>query len=238
MTAGNLAEHLLDRWLADAAVLAPEAGSQRWLAEGARLVHDWSQGHRTYHGIEHLAEVLDALDELSAADQIATTESLLARVIAWYHDVVYDPRARAGSNEQRSAAMARDHLHHLGVGNDWVDAVEHGVLMTQAHDVDLPAMGRSAPSAVLNAFHDADLWILSSPAERYAAYRAQVRAEYRHIPDDLFRSGRAQIMGTFAARPRIYRTEHAHEHWTARARINLAGELADLGQEPPGRRWG
>ena len=48
------------------------------------------------------------------------------------------------------------------------------------------------------------------------------------FPDEAFRAGRAQIMGGFAGRERIYLTPHAHAGWTARARENLATELADL----------
>ncbi|AXH97436.1 HD domain-containing protein [Ornithinimicrobium avium] len=220
------AEPLLDRWLADAELLATRAGRDLWLAEGSMLLGHWSQEHRRYHTPQHLAEVLRALDELTGAGHLDARQALLARAVGWYHDVHYDPAARPGSNEQRSAMMARDHLHRMGV-EDWaVDAVEAGVLMTADHDADGP--GRVAEQQVLDAAHDADLWILSAPADRYAAYRTQVREEYAHVPDDAFRAGRAQIIGAFAERERIYRTAHAHEGWTARARANLAAELADL----------
>lgn len=222
----DLAEPLLDRWLSDAELLAPRAGRDRWLAEGSMLLGSWSQEHRRYHTVEHLAELLAALDELAGAGHLDVRQALLARVVGWYHDVHYDPAARAGSNVRRSAMMARDHLHRLGV-EDWaVDAVEAGVLMTEDHEVD-PSAGAVEPE-VLDAVHDADLWIFSAPADRYAVYRAQVREEHAQVPDDAFRAGRAQIIGGFAGRERIYRTDHAHERWTARARANLAAELADL----------
>lgn len=221
----SLGEPLLDRWLADAELLAPRAGHDLWLAEGSMLLGHWSQDHRRYHTVEHLTEVLDALDELVAAGHLDARQALLSRAVGWYHDVHYDPSARPGSNEQRSAMMARDHLHRLGA-EDWaVDAVEAGVLMTTDHD---PGTTRGAEQAVLDAVHDADLWILSSPEARYRAYRRQVREEYAHVPDDAFRAGRAQILRGFAGRERIYRTDHAHERWTERARTNLADELGDL----------
>ncbi|MFC5043351.1 hypothetical protein [Ornithinimicrobium kibberense] len=96
--------------------------------------------------------------------------------------------------------------------------------MTATHEV-APDAG---PLAVLDAVHDADLWILSAPPERYAAYRRQVREEYAHVPDDSFRSGRSAVLRAFAGRDRLYRTTHGHRRWTERARRNLAGELADL----------
>jgi predicted metal-dependent HD superfamily phosphohydrolase len=220
-----MTEELLDRWLDDAELLAARAGRDLWLREGSLLLRGWGQAHRRYHTVEHLAEVLAALDELAGAGHLDAREALLARAVGWYHDVHYDPRAAAGSNEHRSATMARDHLHALGVDDRLVDAVEAGVLMTATHE--LPP---GAPhTRMVEAFHDADLWILSAPAERYAAYRAQVRQEYAHVPDDAFRAGRGEIMAGFARRGRIYRTEHAHAAWTTRARANLAAELAELG---------
>ncbi len=221
----RLGEPLLDRWLADAELLAPRAGHDLWLAEGSMLLGCWSQEHRRYHTVEHLTEVLDVLDELAGAGHLDARQALLARAVGWYHDVHYDPAARPGSNEQRSAMMARDHLHRLGA-EDWaVDAVEAGVLMTEDHD---PEAARRAEPEVLDAVHDADLWILSAPQERYSAYRRQVREEYAHVPDDAFRAGRAAVLRGFAERERVYRTGHAHARWTARARANLAAELEDL----------
>lgn len=219
-----MTEALLDRWLADAELLAPRAGRDLWLREGSLLLLGWSQPHRRYHTVEHLAEVLGALDELTEAGHLDAREALLARTVGWFHDVHYDPRAAPGSNEHRSATVARDHLHSLGVDDRLVDAVEAGVLMTATHEV--------APGAphtrMLEAVHDADLWILSAHERRYAAYRAQVREEYAHVPEDAFRTGRGEILAGFAGRERIYRTGHAHEAWTPRARRNLAAELEDL----------
>ena len=223
-------EVLLDRWLDDAALLAPEAGRDLWLAEGSLLLSGWSQPHRAYHTTTHLAEVLAALDELAEAVPLGRDEALVARAVGWYHDLAYDPRAAAGSNEHRSATMARDHLHRLGVHDRVVDAVEAGVLMTLTHEIPTG----TPHTALMEAFHDADLWILSAPSERYTDYRKQVREEYAHMPDDLFGQGRAAILAGFLERERLYRTDHAHEEWTGQARTNLAAELADLtGQAPP-----
>lgn len=226
-----LAEPLLDRWLADAAALAPDAGRDLWLAEGSLLLRGWSEPHRQYHTVEHLAEVLTAVDELQRAGAVDDDEALVARAVLWYHDLVYDARATAGSNEQRSAMMARDHLHRLGVHPATVDAVEAGVLMTFGHEAPTDAADAAEPR-MLDAVHDADLWILSAPEQRYAAYRGQVRAEYAHVADPDFRRGRAAVMAPFLRRARLYRTGYAHEAWTGQARTNLAGELAELGADP------
>ncbi len=76
------------------------------------------------------------------------------------------------------------------------------------------------------ALSDADLAILAAPAERYAAYVADVRREYAAVPDDAFRAGRAAILRDLLAKPHLFHTAHAREHWEAAARANLARELA------------
>ncbi len=76
------------------------------------------------------------------------------------------------------------------------------------------------------AFLDADLAILGSDRDRYRRYVAQVRAEYAHIPEPLFRGGRAAILDGFLARPRIYETDEFHARFEQQARENIAWELS------------
>ncbi|USQ80786.1 DUF4031 domain-containing protein [Ornithinimicrobium faecis] len=215
-------------WHADLQVLAPEAPEQLRSAEVDLLLVRWSEPHRRYHDVQHLAEVLAAIDELAQAGEVDPVGARLARVAAWFHDAVYDARAEAGSNEHRSATMARDHLNTLGVTQGNVDVVEALVLMTLDHDADGGASLLASRRHTVAALHDADLWILNAPAERYAEYARQVRAEYAHVPDDLFAQGRSAILSDFAQREQLYRTAHACTQWQDAARTNLAAELAAL----------
>ena len=76
---------------------------------------------------------------------------------------------------------------------------------------------------------DADLAILAAAPERYAEYIADVRREYAHVPDDLFRPGRAAVLGDLLAKPTLFHTAYARREWEARARANVERELASLG---------
>lgn len=219
---------LMASWHADLQVLAPEAPEQLRSAEVDLLLVRWSEPHRRYHDVRHLAEVLAAIDELAQAGEVDPVGARLARVAAWFHDAVYDARAEAGSNEHRSATMARDHLNSLGVAQGNVDVVEALVLMTLDHDADGGASILASRRHTVAALHDADLWILNAPAERYSEYARQVRAEYAHVPDDLFAQGRSAILSDFAQREQLYRTAHARTQWQDVARTNLAAELATL----------
>jgi len=55
-----------------------------------------------------------------------------------------------------------------------------------------------------------------------------VRQEYSHVPEPMFRSGRATVLKALEAMPRLYRTPAGRERWEGAARANLARELAEL----------
>ncbi|GAB2636029.1 hypothetical protein GCM10027088_09550 [Nocardia goodfellowii] len=182
---------------------------------GADLVRRYREPHRRYHTVEHLAMMLGVIDELAAdaADPDAV------RYAAFFHDAVY--AVDRPDNEERSAELAEDVLGKLGAAPDLVREVGRIVRLTAAHD---PAAG-DRNGAVLC---DADLVILAADAPGYAAYTAAVRAEYQHVPDDLFRAGRAAVLQGLARQPRLFRTPTARARFEAAARTNLATELAAL----------
>ncbi len=211
----------------DLVAIAPEVGPSLLDAECQFLIRCWTEPHRSYHCLRHVADMIAALDQLVKAGSGLSEQSLLlAHLATWFHDAAYDPRATPGSNEQRSATLARDHLHRLGVADDDVDAIEALILMTIDH---APTAARPAVDAgLLNAFHDADLWILSAPVLRYRDYARGVRDEYAHVPHALFASGRSHILRGFLERPAIYRTAYADTHWQHRAASNIERELTTL----------
>ena len=74
---------------------------------------------------------------------------------------------------------------------------------------------------------DADLAILAAPDGRYAEYVTAVRREYSHVPERAFRQGRAAILQDLLAKPHLFHTAYAREHWEATARANVRRELSD-----------
>jgi predicted metal-dependent HD superfamily phosphohydrolase len=182
--------------------------------EWSAVVAAWSEPHRRYHGLHHLAAVLGTVADL----ETAATDPAAVRLAAWYHDVVYDPGRQ--DNEEVSAARARAGLRGL-VPEERVEEVARLVLVTTAHD---PAPD-DADGAVLC---DADLAVLASPAEAYAAYASAVREEYGHLPDDVFTAGRIAVLEHLLALPELYRLPAVAPGWTPRARANLTAELTLL----------
>ncbi len=194
------------------AELAGDSPTSR--TEWAALIGAWSEPHRRYHGLAHLAAVLGLVGELSGA---ATDPDAVA-LAAWYHDVSYDPERH--DNEQVSADRARAGLRGL-VPDPRVDEVARLVLLTAGHD----AEHGDANGAVLC---DADLAVLAAPPDSYAAYASAVRAEYGHLSDEEFTAGRIAVLEHLLDLPRLYRLPAVADEWTPRARANLTAELALL----------
>jgi len=164
---------------------------------------------RGYHDLRHLAEVLDRIEELSTAGEAFDREEVT--LAAWFHDAVYDGHDGA---EGRSAQWAERTL----AGRPEAAEVARLVRLTESHR---PA-GDDANGCVLS---DADLAILAAPARRYGEYVADVRQEYAHVPDDLFRQGRAAILRDLLAKAALFHTAHARKHWEPAARANVEAEL-------------
>ena len=194
--------------------------SERWPLPdapglGEELVAAYADPQRGYHDHRHLIEVLDRLDELAAAGtSYDATPVVLA---AWFHDAVYDGERDA---EERSAAWAEDALAGL-VPAEVVAEVARLVRMTETH---LPDDGDANGCAL----SDADLAILATPVERYEQYRAAVRQEYAHLPDEVFVPGRESVLRSLAEKPHLFHTSYAREHWEDPARANLERELAEM----------
>jgi predicted metal-dependent HD superfamily phosphohydrolase len=184
---------------------------------GTRVLGCYAEPHRRYHTPEHLGEVLGMLGDLVdlAPDPVPV------ELAAWFHDVVYDPRAEPGANENASAESATYELGGLGVAGPVVASVRRLVVMTAWHQVD-PG---DVDGAVLA---DADLWILASPRSRYARYASDIRAEYGWLDDEQWSAGRSAVLAGFLDRPRIFATARAHDALDVGARANLGWELATL----------
>lgn len=182
--------------------------------EWAAVVAAWSEPHRRYHDLAHLAAVLGLAGRLSdgAPDPDAVA------LAGWYHDVAYDPRR--GDNEQVSAGRARAGLRGL-VPDERIAEVERLVLLTAGH----AAEPGDANGAVLC---DADLAVLAGPPDAYAAYASAVREEYGHLSDDVFTAGRIAVLEQLLALPRLFHLPAVAGEWEPRARANMAAELSLL----------
>jgi len=178
------------------------------------LLDRWREPHRRHHGERHLREVLDAIALL--AEEGDDTEA--AELAAWFHDAVH---AGHPDDEQRSAALARTQLEAAEVDPRLVGEVERLVLLTRTHD---PAPDDRSGALLC----DADLSVLGADAQRYADYVAAVRAEYTHVDDAGWRTGRADVLRRLLALDPLFRTAQGRARWESAARANLSAELDAL----------
>src|SRR5262249_35003044 len=127
----------------------------------------------------------------------------------------------ASDNEPRSAAYARQLLEPLLVPPEEREETARLILLTQTHQTE------ESDRAGL-VLLDADLAILGADRADYDDYSEAIRREYAWVPQPQYREGRRQVLERFLARPRIFRTSDMHGHREAKARENLAREMASL----------
>jgi predicted metal-dependent HD superfamily phosphohydrolase len=203
-----------------------EAWSALWRRLGARsdpapahgeIHRAYSEPHRHYHTLEHIAHALRRFDGIRNRVDAADA----AELALWLHDVVYDPRAK--DNEARSAAYAKRLLAEGGVGATVREQITD-LIMATCH-----ASPPEAPDA--RYVVDADLSILGAPAAEFDRYERQVRQEYAFVSEPDWRAGRARILRVFLDRPRIFLTpEFAALEGPARA--NLERSIEALQRAP------
>jgi predicted metal-dependent HD superfamily phosphohydrolase len=180
-----------------------------------RLEAAYREPHRRYHDLSHIHACLALLD---ACEDLTEQERRLLTWAIWWHDAIYDPSA--ADNEARSAELAEADLAELGASPQERAEVARLIRLTAGHEVE--------PGDRLGArLVSIDLAILGADAAHYDAYAQAVREEYDHVPEPLWRTGRARVLQRFLAAPVIF-PDPAFERFEARARENLARELKAL----------
>jgi predicted metal-dependent HD superfamily phosphohydrolase len=200
-----------ERWIRLWHDASPHGDPGRWFDE---LAARYSQPHRHYHNLRHIAE---CLTEFDAARQLAS-DPVAVELAIWFHDAVYDPHAP--DNEEQSALLAERCLTETRTASPLRAAVSDLVLATKTHD------GSGHPDARLLV--DLDLSILGKGAGRFCEYETQIRREYDWVPDLVFAAKRAEILEGFLARGRVFVTDCFYQMYEKQARSNLQASLRRL----------
>ena len=135
----------------------------------------YREPHRHYHGVSHIADLLNRAERLRFDDR----EVVMAAI--FYHDAIYN--VAATDNEERSAVLALEALPALGCGGAFAKTVAAMIRATALHE--------RTGDADTDLFLDLDMAILADPLERYAVYRQAIMDEYRTV-----HSGRGLPRGT------------------------------------------
>ena len=178
----------------------------------------YSEPHRRYHDERHLKECLSELDWVQGLDE--RERRLLKWAILW-HDTMYEPGQR--DNEEQSADLARLELSRCGVPQADAAEVDRLIRATEFHRSDPgDRLGRLIVSI--------DLAILGSDEARYREYAEDVRHEYKHVPEDLWRSGRSLVLKRLLDSEPLFPDPDFQRRLEAQARRNMEAELKALGE--------
>ncbi|MBU1539811.1 MAG: phosphohydrolase [Alphaproteobacteria bacterium] len=180
------------------------------------LIARYSEPHRRYHTVTHIE---DCLAQVAASTDMDENQRTLMDVAIWFHDAIYD--ATRTDNEAESAKLAADRLAAEGASQAFIDEVVRLILLTAGHSV-------QADDVLGARLVSIDLSILGAEPDRYDAYAAAIREEYAHVPEPLYRAGRAAILGRFLESEALFADPIWAERFEAQARANLTREIADL----------
>jgi len=178
---------------------------------------------RHYHGLAHI----EAMLALAAEYRNLLDDPEVVEAAIWFHDAVYDSRAK--DNEAKSAELAEKRL---------AGRVNPHRLARIAAMINATATHQLPPLRDENALNDAallldmDLAILGAGPAIFDAYEKAVRLEYGWVEEPMWRAGRAAVLKSFLARPRIFNTQIFRDRFEARARENLDRSLRALQSQP------
>ncbi|HVL42995.1 MAG TPA: phosphohydrolase [Brevundimonas sp.] len=180
------------------------------------LISRYGEPHRRYHTMTHIE---DCLAQVAASTDFSDEQRSLMDAAIWFHDAIYD--ATRHDNEAESARLAVDRLTAAGAEPAFIDEVSRLILLTAGHSVE--------PGDAIGArLVSIDLSILGAPPGRYDAYAAAIRFEYGHVPEPLYRAGRAAILGRFLEGGRLFADPVWADRYEEQARANLTREIAAL----------
>ena len=174
------------------------------------LESSYTAADRFYHDLVHIEDCLNQFDQVNGLAR----EPRQMELAIWFHDVVYDTRAK--DNEERSALAAEAFLEGMEIA-ERVGALIRATQHTTSLD---------DPEAVLLC--DIDLSILGRDSATYDRYAQHVRREYQWVLLPDFIAGRCKVLQSFLERDQIFRTMHFRERYEAQARLNLQRELDRL----------
>jgi predicted metal-dependent HD superfamily phosphohydrolase len=162
------------------------------------------------------------LEVLASFQRVRAWENPEAVYLAiLFHDAIYE--AGRSDNEERSAELAArllgatEHARHIS-------RVQQLIRLTARHgSIDPKEVDEEAA-----LFLDCDMAILGAPSTEYDAYEAAIAEEYRLVPPELYRTGRAAFLRKLLSRPVIYLSPFFHSELEQAARTNVGRALDRL----------
>ncbi len=182
------------------------------------LLQRYAEPQRFYHTIDHLYDLAEQFEQYEATfgeDSIAVIAAL------FFHDAVY--KGVHGKDEADSAALAKQVLPYLDLGQRDVQRAVDIILMTAQH-------AASAGDHAAQLFLDMDMSILGADPERYARYADNVFREYtyeRYTAAEMCVGRAAFLHNTLEQGAPIFKTAE-YAHLGSIAKRNMSDEIVRL----------
>eukprot|EP00397_Hematodinium_sp_SG-2012_P050066 GEMP01058016.1.p1 GENE.GEMP01058016.1~~GEMP01058016.1.p1 ORF type:complete len:238 (+),score=54.52 GEMP01058016.1:145-858(+) len=210
-------EELRECWRGVATSLGiPESLSEEWWVHiewwttiEERHTEEW----RHYHTLQHLQDLVHCTKEYEVGNRN------FVMLATFFHDIVYNPQAPPGKNEDDSAELFDKFANTTQLDDSLRRNVTKVILQTKNH-----AQGDTLDA---NLFLDFDMAVLAWPWERYLKYTHQVREEYQHVAQPMWCLARSQFLGK-SANTKIF---HALTDLEPLAQSNIQREQALLAAE-------
>lgn len=137
----------------------------------------YSQPHRKYHNLTHIARIMSQFVQLGIDIQQATIAQQYAILL---HDVVYDPKST--TNEEDSAVECTNLI--------LVKTQADKNILLECQQIILSTKDHISKSKSDRLVIDLDLHFLGLPWQRFIVDSARIREEYSHLSDDEWKAGR------------------------------------------------
>ena len=186
------------------------------------LDRGYGDARRAYHAWEHIAELLEKLDEFQA---LAARPALIATAVFW-HDSVYATQAPDGakrSDLENVRDSAELFLRHTLLNADDAAAVHELIMATADHTrAEAKKEHYDGFADDLDLFLDLDFSPLAAPWKIFAENLEHIRFEFAWVPEREFYANQIGMLeGFLAADARLFRRAETRKKWLVAAKDNL-----------------
>jgi len=137
----------------------------------------------------------------------------------WFHDVIYDPKR--SDNELLSIELFKDFTKEVEKAKPFEDQVSKYIRCTIDHKLG------AEKDLDLEYFMDFDMAVLGKEPNDYAVYAKQIRNEYIHVPEDIYKSRRAAVLKKLGEGG-IFITQDFITRFEEKAKKNMQNEINEL----------
>jgi predicted metal-dependent HD superfamily phosphohydrolase len=172
-----------------------------------KLQQHYSEPHRHYHNLGHLAHCLRELD--GAKDHVAELNA--TELAIWFHDIIYHYGAR--DNEILSAAYLRN-VAGPAMEAELIDRACEFIIATQHTG--------AAQDAATAFVVDIDLSGFGLPWEVYLADSDALRKEAESVSDERYYQGKLRFLSELQRWPSLFQSPYFRQRLESTAQSNIS----------------